>query len=318
LTLDVLTFGEAMIRLSVPVGESLETASRLDVHVAGAELNVATTLARLGRRVAWASRLPDNPLGRRVLGHLRSVGVDDTGVEVVPDERMGLYFVELGDPPRPTQVVYDRKGSAASLLGPEGISWRLLESTRVVHLTGITPALSESCHRAVVETIERARDTESLVTFDVNYRAKLWSPSQAAQVLGELIEEVDLLVSSLEDAVTLFETADSPAQAVADLAGRFGVERVVVTSGATGAWWSDHGRNGHQPSIPVTVVDRLGAGDAFVAGVIDGVLFDDLPTGVATGTALAALALTTHGDQPIADRGQVETMLDGSGRTVDR
>lgn len=318
MSLDVFTFGEAMIRLSTRVGQSLETAPQFDVHVAGTELNVATSLAGLDRRVAWGSRLPDNPFGRRVLGHLRAVGLDDSGVEIVSNQRLGIYFVEMREPPFPARVVYDRKDSGASHMTPDDIPWNLVESATLVHLTGITPALSESCLRTVGQVMKRARAANCMVSFDVNYRATLWTPREAAAVLGELLGEIDVLVSSLEDAVALFGTTDSPPMAVDELARRFGVDRVVVTSGASGSFWLDRGRKGHRAAIPVNIVDRLGAGDAFMAGVIDGVLSQDLAAGVEIGTALAAKALATRGDQPIVDRRELDVLLEGSGRSVDR
>lgn len=309
MTLEVFTFGEAMLRLSVPIGERLETAESFDVHVAGSEANVAAGLAGLGRRVAWWSRLPDGPLGRRVIRELTAAGVDCSRITLEPEGRLGVYFVELAPPPRAVRVVYDRAGSLASTITAEQIPWDLVERVRLVHVSGITPALSDTCREATATLLRRARDQGALVSLDVNYRSKLWPPSRAAAVLSEILEGIDLLVCAARDATVLFGLDEDPEQLPRILADRFSVRRVVVTSGASGAWWFDGGREGHQPAIPVTIVDRLGAGDALMAGIIDGILDDDLERGVRRGVALSALALTTRGDVTLTTPAELDEAL---------
>ena len=141
----VTTIGETMLRISVGAGFAIETARAADLHAAGAESNVAAALASLGRRVAWASRLPDNPPGRLIAGELRRAGVDLTQVQWCLTGRVGTFFVELTPPPAAVQVTYDRADSCASQLSPDSIDWDRLLDTRLLHLTGITPALSASC-----------------------------------------------------------------------------------------------------------------------------------------------------------------------------
>lgn len=317
MSLDVFTFGEAMLRLSVSPGERLETAPRLDVHVAGSELNVATALAGLGRRVAWYSRVPAGPLGGRVLAHLRAVGIDGSDVTVDPSGRLGAYFVELRSPPLPTRVVFDRAGSAASFITPPDIPTGCVESARVVHLTGITPALSPSCRDATLEVLRRARAAGRMVTVDVNYRTKLWDAATARETLTPMLEGADLALCAYADAAALFEVSGSPEQAVSALATRFSLSRVVVTAGSSGAWWFDEGTIGHVPAVAVEVLDRLGAGDAFAAGLLDGVLDGDMEVGLGRAAVLAAVALTTHGDQALVGRPELDSLMAG-GRDVDR
>lgn len=314
----VLTFGEAMIRLSVPPGESLETAPAFDVHVAGSEANVAATLARMGRQVSWVSALPDSQLGRRVIGELRAAGVDCSDVALVPGARMGTYFVDLQADPLPARVIYDRSGSAVAGYRSDDFPWPRLDTTPIVHLSGITPALSPECRELSMELTRRARASGATLSVDINYRAKLWPPEEASVVLSELIAHTDLVVCTSEDARDLFEVSTPPTAMASALAERFGIERVVITSGADGAWWHHNGFDGHAPAIPVSVVDRIGAGDAFMAGVLDGLMDDSLDQGVSRGTALAALALTTRGDRPIVSRDEMDQVLEGSVRRVDR
>ncbi len=316
---DVYTFGEAMLRLSSRPGHALETAPSYDVHVAGAEANVAATLSRLGRSVAFATALPDGALGRRVVSELQAAGVDCSGVVIKPGARIGTYFVELRDDPLPTRVIYDRAGSAATRFGDADVRWDLFDQASIFHVSGITPALSQTCKEIALEMARRARGGDKLLSVDVNYRSKLWSTEEAASVLSQLIQRADIVVCTQEDCRDLFEIDGDPAPSAAEIAGAFDVRSVVVTSGISGAWWhADGSPGGHVPALQVEVIDRIGAGDAFTAGVLDGVLDDDLGIGVRLGTALAALALTTRGDRPVVSREEVESLLLGADRTVDR
>ena len=315
---DVFTFGEAMLRLSVRPGETLETAPAFDVHVAGTEANVAASLARLGRSVMWASRLPDGPLGRRAIGELRRAGVDTSAVVLVPGGRMGTYFVELLAEPLATRVIYDRAGSAAAGCTTEDVPWTALDRARIVHLSGITPALSGSCRDIVLEMARRARTGGALLSVDVNYRAKLWTPEAASGFLPQILEGADVLVCTSEDARDLFELNGDTEEVAREMAKRFDAKRGVITAGTEGAYWWQGDSTGRAHPSPVSVVDRVGAGDAFAAGVLDGLLDDDFELGVRRGIALAAMALTTRGDQAIVSRSELEAFLAGEGRRLDR
>ncbi len=318
MTLDVLTLGEAMLRLSVPAGDRIEAATRLDLDVAGAEANTAIALAHLGRTVTWVSRLPESPLGRRVARELRAAGVDTSHVTWVPEARIGTYYVELAAPPRPVSVVYDRAGSAAADMTADDLPTDLIGSARVVHLTGITPALSAACRRLAMEMAELARAASCRLTIDVNYRAKLWAPEEARKALSEVALGADLVVITREDARDVFGLDGPPDAVAAETRKRLEAGTVVVTLGADGSLWDSDAGSGRVEAIPTTIVDRLGAGDAFTAGVIDGLLDDDLERGLRTGTILASLALGSRGDHVITTRAEVDRLLSGGGRGVDR
>lgn len=316
---DVFTFGEAMLRLSTPPGDTLETAPAFDIHVAGAEANVASSLARLGRSVSFMTALPESSLGRRVLSELQASGVDCSGIVMRPGSRLGTYFVELRSEPLPARVIYDRAGSAAAQLDPADVPWQVFDQASIVHVSGITPALSTSCREMTLEVARRARDEGKLLSVDVNYRSKLWSKQEAADTIRELISGAGIVVCTREDCLDVFGIDRRPAEAAAELADLFDIRRVVVTSGAEGSWWHMNGSTGGRiPAIEVDVIDRIGAGDAFMAGVLDGLLDEDLEVGINRGTALAALALTTKGDRPVATREEVNAILSGTGRRVDR
>ncbi len=306
---DFTTVGEIMLRFSVPAGERLEAAGQMDVYPAGAEGNVATALARLGRHCGLVAGLPDNPLGRLAAGHLRGAGVDLSGVVWSPTGRMGTYFVEFAHPPRSIQVVYDRADSVAAHLSADQINWDVLLNSRVVHLTGITAALSESCLKLVQTIVERARRAGVALSFDVNYRSKLWTAEAAATVLRPLIQEVDILFCKQGDAEKLFGCTGEAAVIIQQLVDLSRAQRVVMTRGDQGVMAWDGGQILSEAAAPTVMVDRLGAGDALAAGVLHGWLGGDFRRGLRYGVVLAALALSQYGDMLITTTAEVESLV---------
>jgi 2-dehydro-3-deoxygluconokinase len=214
---DVAGLGEVMLRLSVPAGERLDDARRLEVEYGGAECNTCVALARLGRRAAWIGRLPDHALGNAVLRAVRADGVDVSAVKRAPGERIGTYFIEYAGAPRTIQVIYDRADSAAARMTTGDVDWEYLLEARVLHISGITAGLSDSCHAVVVEAMRRARAAGVTVSFDVNYRAKLWSAAAAGERLRPLIAEADLLFCKGADAAALFGCTGEPQAQLAAL-----------------------------------------------------------------------------------------------------
>jgi 2-dehydro-3-deoxygluconokinase len=315
---EVVTVGEAMLRLSVPPGITMEAAQSLQVHVAGSEANVAVALARLGRRVAWVSRLPEGPLGRRVAIALSGQGVDLSHVSWIPNARLGIFYVELALPPRRVMTVYDRRDSPASQMSVDSFPWSVVEGSRLVHISGITPALSASCRELSQQIAIRARAAGVAFSLDVNYRAKLWGIDEAKSCLAALANEADLLLVGREDARDIFGLEGAPETVLSDLVKSTRAFNVVLTLGDEGAAFHSPVASGVVPAVPVTVVDRLGAGDAFAAGAIYGFLDGDLARGVELGTAMASLVLGTTGDQLISGLAEIEEVLRGSVRAVDR
>ncbi|MCZ7374710.1 sugar kinase [Micromonospora sp. WMMC250] len=289
---EVAAVGETMVVLCPAPGEPLEDAERVAVSVGGAESNVAGYLARLGHQVTWVSRVGDDPFGRAVVRHVAAAGVRVDQVVVDPTAPTGLYLKDPG--PESTAVHYYRAGSAASRMDPGTLADPGLTGARVLHLSGITPALSASC-RALVEHAVAARPLAgSLVSFDVNHRARLWSAEQAAPVLRDLADRCDLVFVGQDEAQTLWGTTD-PA-AVRRLLPT--PETVVVKDGAVGA--TALRRDAEPVFVPaprVTVVEPVGAGDAFAAGYLAGLLRDlDPVRRLRLGHLMAAQALTSSGD----------------------
>ncbi|ETK36833.1 sugar kinase [Microbispora sp. ATCC PTA-5024] len=314
----VSTLGEALVRLSPAPGERLRDSGQFRVHVGGAEANVAVALASVGVPTRWTSALPQTVLGRRVADSLSSAGVALDTVRWTAGERLGLYFAEIGSPPRPTSVVYDRAGTAFASLSADDLDWAAVCDARIVHLTGITAAVAPRSGALVLRAAREGRERGALVVYDVNYRAALSSPESAASFTADLAAHVDVLICRAEDARDLFGLAgDAPALA-SDLAKTLSIGRVVVTSGADGAvaWWD--GESVAAPALPTVGVDRIGAGDAFAAGVLWGVLDGSPEEALKRGTAMASLAMTVHGDQCRFSAEEVLDVARGAGREVRR
>lgn len=314
---DVVTVGEAMIRLSVSGGLTLETAPQYDVNIGGAESNVAVACSRMGKRVAWMSRVADDVFAARILGELRRHGVNVDAAIVEPGSRTGVYYAEIGDDPRGVAVTYDRANSAATKMSANNTDFAILGEATVLQVSGITPAISESSAEMTTKLLAKAREHGCRIVFDVNFRARLWSTERARIVLMPMCSAADVVVCTREDARDVFgvESAEDPAKA---LATALDVRQVVLTDGATGVHWHDDGSSGFAPSIPTSTVDRIGAGDAFCAGVVIGVVDGDLVAGVRKGQAMASLKRTIAGDLFVGTAPDVAALLGESTRSVKR
>ena len=306
---EVITFGESMLRLSVEDGNALERASSLRLEVAGSESNVAIGLSRMGISTGWISRLVDNPLGRRIVYDIQANGVDVSRVLWAAEGRVGTYYLEPGRAPRAARVIYDRTNSAITGIDPTEVDWAYAQQARLIHLTGITPALGSACRSLVEQAIKRAREAGQLISFDVNYRGKLWSPTAAKTCLDTLLPGLNIVLCSRRDAAQVFgitaETASGVAQGLVE---RYEVSLAVVTDGERGAAAYD-GAPYQQPAFPSQIIDRIGAGDAFAVGFLTGYLEDGTAKGLAYGTALAALKLTYYGDISWSRRADVEALI---------
>ncbi|MGH7392121.1 MAG: sugar kinase [Candidatus Rokuibacteriota bacterium] len=306
---DLVTLGEVMLRLAVTSPARFETTRALDLQVGGAEANVAAAAARLGLRAAWISALPANPWGDRIRRELAGHGVDCSHVRMVEGARVGVYFVEYGAAPRAIQVLYDRHDSAFARLGPDEIDWTPVRRARLVHLTGITPALSRST-RALTE---RALGEAPALSFDLNYRAALWPPAEARAFAEQAMGVARFVFAGREEARTVFGLEGEPpavAEALARLAPK---ATVALLLGDEGSVVFDGGRvvrPGRRPQVQV--VDPIGAGDAYVAGFLWAALRGaDLQETVDTATAVAALKCSVWGDIALVSPRDVEHVLAG-------
>jgi 2-dehydro-3-deoxygluconokinase len=286
----VVCLGESMVMLVPEARGRLVDGHTFTAAVGGAESNVACYLARLGVPVAWLSRVGDDAFGSLVLDTLAEAGVDTSRVEVDPTRLTGCYVKELDG--GATRVRYYREGSAASAMGPGLVGSVGLGGASVLHLSGITAALSPSCH-ALMETLSSAPRGGSLLSFDVNWRPALWGTGEGGEVTGRLARRADLVFVGRDEAHTLWHVDDP--EEIADHLGH--PPTLVVKDAEHGATVVDHTGTTWVPSLPVEVVEPVGAGDAFAAGFIAGTLAD-LPNRqrLRFGHALAASALSTRHD----------------------
>ena len=303
---DVITFGEAMLRLAPPDFERLEQASNLKVSVGGSELTVAAGVARLGLSTGWVSRLPDNALGRMAQNKAREFGVDTSHVVWTKRDRMGIYFVEYGASPRASGVLYDRSHSAISHIQPDEVDWgEVFEGARWFHTSGITPALSEDSAAVTQLALRAAKRVGLTVSYDLNYRAKLWSADKARAVQEPFMELVDVLITTEEDTQRVFGIEGADYKEVRQ--GTGGAIRLQGChdhlAGHASVWrntWSAFayadGRYVEDVSYDIEIVDRLGGGDNYSAGFIYGYITEGVDKAVRLGNAFSALKQTSWSD----------------------
>jgi 2-dehydro-3-deoxygluconokinase len=309
---DVTAVGEGQLRYSVPAGIRLEQARQLDVHVTGTEANVLGLLARLGWQTGWVSGLPENPLGKRVRNTLYAAGVDLTAVHWSNSHRLATYYVEYAEPPRSAQVYYDRADTCFTNLTREQIDWEYLLDTRLLHLSGLTVPLASTVREILLEAANRAKAKNIPVSFDMNYRSRIWSPEEAAEGVLPFIKKTDILLYPARDARLMYDFSEKPDELLRQLADLSGAKYIVASLGADGLAGWDGEHYYRQPVRNTVVLDRIGAGDAMVAGVLHGWLQGNFAKGLKYGALTAALALSQYGDQVITTTQELETLLESN------
>jgi 2-dehydro-3-deoxygluconokinase len=324
----ITTFGEAMIRLAPPHFKRLEQTDTFDVEIGGAELNTAVGLAKLGRQATWLTRMTDNPLGRIIANRAREAGVRTSDILWTDKDRVGVYFLEFGAAPRASSIIYDRANSAMARLQPGMINWEAVFSlSKWFYVTGITAALSASAAAATLEALKTAKALGATTFLDPNYRAKLWSVSQAAAWLNEAMPYVDVLITNPEDIERFFQVRNTDIeQAAATALEKYELKAIALTLRQVHSVWKnsltaiavEKGTLFKTQTHEVEIVDRLGAGDAFVAGLIDGFIDGDLQRGIDFGVALSALKHTIPGDFVWTTKEEVEALIKGGGLRISR
>jgi 2-dehydro-3-deoxygluconokinase len=322
---DLVTFGEAMLRLSPPHFRRLEQAESFEVNIGGGELNVAVTATRLGLRTSFVTRLPRNPLGRMVENKTREQGIDTSYIAWSDEDRLGIYFAEFGALPRPSAVLYDRANSAVAKIKPSMVDWdSLFSEARAFHVTGITPALSGSAAETTAEALSKAQGKGLLVSFDLNYRARLWSTEHAKTTLTSLMKYVDILITTEEDTARVFQVEGEDYKEVARrLAELFSFKAVVITLRENITVWRNNwtaiayqdGRFYEDRKYEVEIVDRIGSGDAFAAGFLYGYLAGegDVERALKYGNAASVLKHSIPGDINWCTLEEVERLIASGG-----
>ena len=295
---DVALFGEAMLLLIADRPGPIENADSFHKRTAGAETNVAIGLARLGLKVGWASRLGTDSMGRYLIAAMKSEGIDCSHVICDASQRTGFQFkgrvTDGSDPP----VEYHRKGSAASLLGPADVDEAWLRSARHLHATGVFAAISATSLQAALKTMDLMRAAGRTISFDPNLRPTLWSSTEAMRHwVNELASRADWVLPGVEEGLLL--TGETEPEAIAKFYRRLGAKLVIVKLGAQGAYYdSDVAGTGSVEGFSVAkVIDTVGAGDGFAAGVVSALLEGkSVPEAVRRGAWIGARAVQVLGD----------------------
>ncbi|MFW2488973.1 sugar kinase [Clostridium chromiireducens] len=269
--MDVLTFGESMVVFSPNNNGPIRHVHTFTKSLGGAESNVATAIAKLNHSVGWFSKVSDDEFGRFVINAIKAEGVDTSRVVVDKIRNTGLLFKERYQRSNPN-VYYYRKDSAASSLSPEDLDEEYIKQTKILHLTGITPALSESCRKTVYRAIEIAKENNILVSFDPNIRLKLWPIEEAKKVLVDIACRADIVMPGLDEAEILLGLTDK--DEVADYFLSREAKIVAIKLGAEGCYIKDRKEEVqvHGYNVSDLIQDTAGAGDGFAAGFLAGYL----------------------------------------------
>ncbi len=308
----IITLGEVLMRLTLSGGQRFKEAEELEIAIGGAEANVAVSLANYGHEVSLISALPDNELGKRVCSYLDRHSISRKFVYPSPG-RMGLYFVEEGFGVRPSIVEYDRNFSAFTQLDPSRIEWEgIFKNADVLHLSGITPALGDESKKLTMTALEEARKRNLTISFDCNYRSKLWSLREAKETFEQIFPYVDICFIGYKDFVHILGqdgeasfSEEKLQEFYEDFAETYEITVLACTNRRV-LYAHEHVMQGfiyqnnhfHQtPSVQFNVLDRIGGGDSFAAGILHSFLQEQRSEDIVTfGLSAGILKHTVKGD----------------------
>ena len=320
---DVISMGEIMLRLSPMGQERLAQCEVLEKRPGGSELNVVSGISLLGLRTAIVTKVPDNDMGRFIKNKIRFYGISDDYLiyDNTPDTRVGIYYYESGAYPRKPSVLYDRRHSSINHISFDEIDSRIFSSTRIFHTSGITLALGQNTRETAVKMIRAFKEQGALISFDVNYRANLWDEKEARETIRSILPYVDILFVSEETSRRMMQKTGTLQEMMKSYCTEFGTKIVASTHRVvkspkchsfnstiyvaeedkcyTGKTYED-----------IDVIDRIGSGDAYVAGVLFGLLkFGDVQKALEIGNATSALKNTVAGDLPASDYNEVVRII---------
>lgn len=316
-TLDVFTFGETMILFQPDQVMSLEYVHQFPKRIGGAESNVAIGLSRMGHSVGWFSKLGDDPFGRYIQKYIRGEGVDTSTCLFTDKAPTGLIFKEQLSP-EDMNVYYYRKDSAASLMEPKDLDEKSIASAKILHISGITPALSETCYATVMKAIEIAKKNDTKIVFDPNLRLKLWSLEKAKRVLKEIAVSADVILPGLDEGQ--FMTGKTEVEEVAEALMGDGNKTIIIKLGSKGAYLHTKDDKVYIDGFRVNqIVDPVGAGDGFAAGIISGILREEpLHKVVRRANAIGAMVIGVSGDvEGLPTYAAVEQFMQPAGNVRD-
>ena len=320
---DLICFGEVMLRLSPPENERIVRGEVFEKRAGGSELNVASGVSLLGLRTGMISKLPDNAIGTFIKNRIRFMGVSDDYLlyDKSDDARLGVYYYENGAYPRKPSILYDRKNASINRIALDEIPESVFTDTRIFHTSGISLALSENTQNVALELIHRFKQGGALISFDVNYRANLWSEEEARAVMETVLPYVDILFVSEETSRRMFQKTGDLTDILRSYARDYGIRIVASTQrtvispkqhtftsllydNLTGRFYTE------APYENIDVVDRVGSGDAYVAGVLYGLLaHNDPQRALQYGNATSSVKNTIPGDLPSSDLAEIDSII---------
>ncbi len=330
----VVTFGEIMLRLAPENYLRFVQADKLEATFGGAEANVAVSLTNFGEDVAFVSKLPTHEIGQSAINSLRKFGVD-TSFVARGGERVGIYYCEKGASQRPSKVIYDRAGSAIATATGDDFDWdKIFDGSKWFHFTGITPALSDTLSGIVLQAVKSAKEKGMTVSCDLNFRKKLWSKEKAKEVMSEICKYVDVCIANEEDAKDVFgieaENTDIESgklneqgyvSVAKQLVDKFGFKAVAITLresiSANDNYWSGmlytDGKAVFSRKYAMHIVDRVGGGDSFGAGLIHSLLAGKNATdAIEFAVAASCLKHSIEGDYNMVSKEEVEALANGN------
>lgn len=321
---DLLTMGEILLRLSPSGYERISLCSSFEKHLGGAELNVASGASRLGLKTGIISKIPDNDMGSWVRNYVRLCGVDDQYLasDREKDARLGIYYYEQAAHPRKPRVVYDRMYTSVNKISPSDFDEHIFSSARCFHTSGITLALSRQCRETAIEMMKRFKENGTLISFDVNFRGNLWSGPEAKACIEEILPYVDIFFCSestarltflkegdIRDIMKSF-TRDYPISVVASTQRTVHSPRQhsfgsLLYSAADDIFYTE------EPYPGIEVIDRVGSGDSYIAGILYGILSDssDYQRALEYGNAISAVKNTIPGDLPSTSLEEIDSII---------
>lgn len=321
---DILALGEILLRLSPPMNEKLVRGETFEKQVGGAELNVLSGVALLGLRAGIISKIAENDIGEFARNRVRFVGVSDDYLmnDIEKDARLGIYYYENGAYPRKPRIVYDRSHSSMSKICIEDFPDSMYSLTRCFHTTGITLALGEKVRDVAYKMIKRFKEHGALISFDVNFRSNLWNGEEARKTIEEILPLVDIFFCSEETARLTFKKSGNLKKMMKEFADEYDIEVIASTQRIVHSpkihtfgsiiYEKCSGRFYEEPPYSnIEVVDRIGSGDAYISGVLYGILSKNgnCAKALSFGNATGAIKNTIPGDMQASLYSEVETVI---------
>lgn len=320
---DILALGEILLRLSAPVNDRIVRGSIFEKNAGGSELNVVSGISLLGLRTGIISKVPDNELGTYVKNHIRFCGVSDDYLvyDDSDDARLGVYYYESGAHPRKPSVVYDRRHSSINTLTLEDIPEDVYSSTRLFHTSGITLGLEKNTKETAINMIKKFKATNTLISFDVNFRRNLWTEEEARICVETILPYVDILFASEETFRCMFARTGDLKDIMRNFCKDYPISIIATTerqiispkNHTFGSIIYDAKKDifySEEPYHNIDVVDRIGSGDAYVSGVLYGLLnYNDCQKALEYGNATSTVKNTIPGDLPTSDLKEIDRII---------